>query len=106
MRTRFRKVWCSSCSTMQFAGECGHGRVEAPPATLVRESAIAEHHSWSTLWRGLVRAARELVLPPVVGWREYKMDSNGNMQAVPIRSCSCSVLCTNLCPCDCHKARP
>lgn len=24
MKTRFRKVWCSSCSTMQFAGECPH----------------------------------------------------------------------------------
>lgn len=28
MRTRFKKVWCGSCATMQFAGECPHGRVE------------------------------------------------------------------------------
>ncbi len=27
MRTRFKKVWCGSCSSMQFAGECPHGRV-------------------------------------------------------------------------------
>jgi hypothetical protein len=30
MRSRFKKVWCPSCSTMQFAGECGHGRIVEP----------------------------------------------------------------------------
>jgi hypothetical protein len=27
MRSRFRKVWCEACKSMQFAGECPHGRV-------------------------------------------------------------------------------
>lgn len=43
MRTRFRKVWCPQCSSMQFAGECGHpARVEAPPGNLATVLALAE----------------------------------------------------------------
>jgi hypothetical protein len=30
MRTRFPKVWCEACKSMQFAGECGHARTEPP----------------------------------------------------------------------------
>jgi len=31
VKTRFKKVWCESCHSMQFAGECPHGRVVADP---------------------------------------------------------------------------
>ena len=27
MKTRFPKVWCDACKSMQFAGECPHPRV-------------------------------------------------------------------------------
>jgi hypothetical protein len=30
MRSRFVKVWCPECKTMQFGGECGHRRIELP----------------------------------------------------------------------------
>jgi hypothetical protein len=45
MRSRFKKVWCASCGTMQFAGECPHGRVEEAvdplPAGFTRGDLIA-----------------------------------------------------------------
>lgn len=33
MKTRFPKVWCEACKSMQFLGECGHARpARAEPA--------------------------------------------------------------------------
>lgn len=64
MRTRFPKVWCAQCSTMQFAGECGHGRVEAPSGFVQFQSAGMERPSFDAL-------RRNLVLPAIRGFRRY-----------------------------------
>lgn len=39
MRTRFPKVWCEECRSMQFAGECPHvqRRDRTEPAARQRE---------------------------------------------------------------------
>ncbi len=42
MKTRFKKVWCGECCTMQFTGECGHGRAVAPAALLGFDAAVDE----------------------------------------------------------------
>ena len=42
MRTRFRKVWCPECASMQFAGECGHTRLVEAPLTLQLQANAAE----------------------------------------------------------------
>lgn len=43
MKTRFRKIWCAQCSSMQFAGECGHGLfVDVDPKLRLVLAAVAE----------------------------------------------------------------
>jgi hypothetical protein len=42
MKSRFRKVWCSSCSSMQFAGECPHGRAVSAPVAVRACAQVAE----------------------------------------------------------------
>jgi hypothetical protein len=56
MRSRFKKVWCASCGTMQFAGECGHGRVEMPAAATIADvRAKAEGSPWRFFYTTLMR---------------------------------------------------
>lgn len=56
MRTRFRKVWCPTCASMQFAGECGHARVVEAPLTLQLQAKAAE----MSIGRTLTNFAREV----------------------------------------------
>jgi hypothetical protein len=43
MKTRFRKVWCPQCNSMQFAGECGHvTNVVGPPPQFAALLSAAE----------------------------------------------------------------
>lgn len=55
MRLRFKKVWCDACKSMQFAGECPHGRVVnfAPVAGRLNFSGqlrMTENDSNGRLW--------------------------------------------------------
>lgn len=72
MKTRFRKVWCASCSTMQFAGECGHARVEAPPRNVQLEARNAE-----VVRRWPYRLP--LILPTPVTYRECVVGADGSI---------------------------
>jgi hypothetical protein len=62
MKTRFRKVWCSSCSTMQFAGECPHPQSAPlevrPDVNLQAEAQRAEkYYSGSAVvWSAFFKA--------------------------------------------------
>lgn len=82
MKTRFRKVWCSSCSTMQFAGECPHPQ-SAPRKVVPPFSERAASQTGADLWGMEFRRfraeqkSRELILPPMTGWTEYKVDASG-----------------------------
>lgn len=43
MKTKFRKVWCVECRTMQFQGECPHAqRVQRTATPAVAVSGIAD----------------------------------------------------------------
>jgi hypothetical protein len=71
MRHRFKKVWCSECKTMQFAGECGHARQIEPPTlqklrARVEERGARSLQSWAPLamapsdssavfWKGVLK---------------------------------------------------
>jgi hypothetical protein len=57
MRTRFRKVWCPECSSMQFAGECGHARVVEAPLTLQLQANCAEKMPFARRATAFARAA-------------------------------------------------
>jgi len=77
MRTRFPKVWCSRCRTMQFAGECPHAqRPPEMPSYLRQASSITAADSWG-MELARFRARPELVLPPITGFREYANDGSG-----------------------------
>jgi hypothetical protein len=83
MKTRFRKVWCSSCSTMQFAGECPHPQQRpriawpagVPPMALTIMDAAMFGVTQADMFGAELRRHRErLILPPLVHWTEYKVD--------------------------------
>jgi hypothetical protein len=98
MRSRFKKVWCGSCATMQFAGECPHARFVDQ-----REQLPADLYPWNVRgpWLNpmltgadvagleLRRAMRSpLLLPAPTIWTEYK--------ACSCSSCSIGAPCANL----------
>lgn len=74
MRTRFLKVWCDSCKSMQFAGECPHGRViDARVVGGKEEEGLSKFDRWGLYGRNLPSSP---LLPnpyyfsegPVHGW--------------------------------------
>jgi len=65
MKTRFPKVWCESCKTMQFVGECPHGvgrAIEPDPRAIQNALAtegrrIVEAHQRKLELRAGIRVA-------------------------------------------------
>lgn len=74
MRTRFAKVWCPECKTMQFGGECGHSRVVRPPWTLQLGAALFEKPLGSRFGK-VGRKVGELILGPITETKLHRVVS-------------------------------
>ena len=94
MKTRFRKVWCASCSTMQFAGECPHGRglevrppVEQRALALHVEKVVPRVHEPSD--QEVILVMHRNILPVRAPWLPLR-------RRCSCRPCSVSMPCLNL----------